>query len=228
MKKCLWAIPLVLLSFAYVPTVSAGCICTMIYKPVCGVNGKTYGNACSAGCAKVRVRCKGKCPCKRPCVCTKIYRPVCGANGKTYGNACSARCAKVRMLCRGKCPCKKGKPFCTRSRCRKCNARCQRAKRQCYLRARRFNSRSVLSTRKRCLSRRYPRTRTWRCLCAWATRRASASVILRGMRNCLLADCKSRRCCRNGRKLCYPHPPHVRCIRAPCCRKLVCDPRRCR
>ena len=38
-----------------------GCICTKQYDPVCGVDGKTYGNACEAACEKVRINYRGEC-----------------------------------------------------------------------------------------------------------------------------------------------------------------------
>lgn len=37
------------------------CICTKHYRPVCGVNGRTYGNSCMARCARVRIRHQGRC-----------------------------------------------------------------------------------------------------------------------------------------------------------------------
>lgn len=38
------------------------CICTKEFRPVCGGNGRTYGNPCLAGCDDVEEFTDGPCP----------------------------------------------------------------------------------------------------------------------------------------------------------------------
>lgn len=37
------------------------CVCLMVFDPVCGCNGKTYGNACEAECAGIEEYIQGEC-----------------------------------------------------------------------------------------------------------------------------------------------------------------------
>ncbi|MEZ6084416.1 MAG: Kazal-type serine protease inhibitor domain-containing protein [Phycisphaerae bacterium] len=107
--------------------------CILLYSPVCGCDGQTYGNSCQALHAGVNIDHDGVCVpecqtdaecgavglgyCKRPvgdcnapgyCEappqnCPAVFDPVCGCDGQTYSNACEASAAGVNVEHDGQC-----------------------------------------------------------------------------------------------------------------------------
>ncbi|NP_001267782.1 kazal-type serine protease inihibitor 3 precursor [Hydra vulgaris] len=95
--KCI-AVIMTLLIAAYAEK-KCNLVCTKIWAPVCGHDGKTYASECtlkSESCDSQKPIVKvydGKCNPKGDCkfACNRMYAPVCGSDKKLYSNECLLR-----------------------------------------------------------------------------------------------------------------------------------------
>ncbi|KAH3742348.1 hypothetical protein DPMN_049089, partial [Dreissena polymorpha] len=79
------------------------CGCYHDYQPVCGVDGKTYGNQCAISFTNVEKAYDGECR-NPPCLCSStIPSPVCGNDGLTYKNVCLMTCNGATEAHPGSC-----------------------------------------------------------------------------------------------------------------------------